>query len=218
MHIGKLSIVLRNGSFVVEDLVIEGLKPTDRPFLKAKRVIMNLPWWTFFTRELIVENVDMTDWEMLVEQFPGQHNFPKLGRPEEAEEARAASGSSRRPCARSSRATASSPTTTTPRRGWSCAATSTSASSRASTPIAAPRSSANGTVEDPGVRGVPRRHADALQDRRRQDRPRGHQSPEPRRVDQVTGYVDIATGRTMVYNVKSRIDFPIQKDDLSSGT
>ena len=30
------SIVLRNGSFKVDDLVIEGLKPTDRPFLKAK--------------------------------------------------------------------------------------------------------------------------------------------------------------------------------------
>ena len=42
---------------------------------------MNLPWWTFFTHELIVENVDMTDWEMLVEQFPGKHNFPTLGGP-----------------------------------------------------------------------------------------------------------------------------------------
>ena len=81
MHIGKLSIVLRNGSFQVDDLVIEGLSPTDRPFLKAKRVTMTLPWWTFFTHELIVENVDMTDWEMLVEQFPGRHSFPRLGGP-----------------------------------------------------------------------------------------------------------------------------------------
>ena len=81
MHIGKLSIVLRTGAFQVDDLVIEGLKPTDRPFLRAKRVYMNLPWWTFLTHELIVENVDMSDWEMLVEQFPGKHNFPKLGGP-----------------------------------------------------------------------------------------------------------------------------------------
>ena len=81
MHIGKLSIVLRTGAFQVDDLVIEGLQPTDRPFLKAKRVFMNLPWWTFLTHELIVENVDMTGWEMLVEQFPGRHNFPKLGGP-----------------------------------------------------------------------------------------------------------------------------------------
>ena len=71
MHIGKLSIVLRNGSFRVDHLVIEGLSPTDRPFLKAKTVFMNLPWWTYFTHQLIVENVDMDGWEMLVEQFPG---------------------------------------------------------------------------------------------------------------------------------------------------
>ena len=78
MHIGKLGIHLGYGAFVVEDLVIEGLKPTDRPFLKARKVFVNLPWWTIFTRELIVENVDMTDWEMLVEQFPGRHNFPRV--------------------------------------------------------------------------------------------------------------------------------------------
>jgi hypothetical protein len=78
MHIGKLGIHLGRGAFVVDDLVIEGLKPTDRPFLKAKRIFVNLPWWTFFTHELIVENVDMSDWEMLVEQFPGKHNFPRV--------------------------------------------------------------------------------------------------------------------------------------------
>jgi TamB, inner membrane protein subunit of TAM complex len=81
MHIGTLSIVLRSGAFQVDDLVIEGLSPTDRPFLKAKRVTMTLPWWTFLTHQLIVENVDMTGWEMLVEQFPGRHSFPRLGGP-----------------------------------------------------------------------------------------------------------------------------------------
>ena len=57
--------------------MIEGLKPTDRPFLTAKTVFVNLPWWTIFSKELIVENVDMNDWQMLVEQFPGRHNFPR---------------------------------------------------------------------------------------------------------------------------------------------
>ena len=85
MHIGTLKIVLRTGAFQVDDLVIEGLAPTDRPFLKAKRVFMNLPWWSFFTHELIVENVDMSGWEMLVEQFPGRHSFPKLGGPKKGE-------------------------------------------------------------------------------------------------------------------------------------
>ncbi|HXT29719.1 MAG TPA: hypothetical protein VN716_10580, partial [Vicinamibacterales bacterium] len=46
MHIGKLGIRLDRGAFQLDDLVIEGLKPTDRPFLKAKRVFVNLPWWT----------------------------------------------------------------------------------------------------------------------------------------------------------------------------
>jgi hypothetical protein len=79
MHIGKLSIVLYRGAFEVDDLVIDGLRPEDRPFLKAKRLFVNMPWWSIFSRELIIENVDMNDWEMLVEQFPGgRHNFPRL--------------------------------------------------------------------------------------------------------------------------------------------
>ena len=78
MHIGKLGIHLGRGAFQVDDLVIEGLKPTDRPFLTAKRIFVYMPWWTLFTHELIIEHVDMRDWDMLVEQFPGKHNFPRI--------------------------------------------------------------------------------------------------------------------------------------------
>ena len=78
MHIGKLGIHLGRGAFQVDDLVIEGLKPTDRPFLKARRIFVYMPWWTAFTHQLIIEHVDMSDWEMLVEQFPGKHNFPRV--------------------------------------------------------------------------------------------------------------------------------------------
>ncbi|HEU4935566.1 MAG TPA: translocation/assembly module TamB domain-containing protein [Vicinamibacterales bacterium] len=87
MHIGRLSAKITPGVFVVEDLVIEGLQPTDRPFLKAKKIEVVLPWWTIFRRELIVESVEMTDWDMLVETWPsspafprGRHNFPKFTR------------------------------------------------------------------------------------------------------------------------------------------
>ena len=38
MHIGRLSAKLTPGEFVVEDLLIEGLTPQDRPFLKAKKI------------------------------------------------------------------------------------------------------------------------------------------------------------------------------------
>src|SRR5262245_4010041 len=87
MHIGRLSAKITPGVFVVEDLVIEGLQPTDRPFLRAKKIEVVLPWWTIFTRQLIVESVEMTDWDMVVETWPsspelprGRHNFPKFTR------------------------------------------------------------------------------------------------------------------------------------------
>lgn len=80
MHIGKLSARLRPGSFVLEDVVIEGMTPESRPWLTAKRISVELPWWTLFTqRELMFEEIRMTDWTMYVESYPdGRHNMPKL--------------------------------------------------------------------------------------------------------------------------------------------
>ena len=85
MRIGRLSARLTPGVFVVEDLVIEGLEPSHRPFLTAKKIEVVLPWWTIFTRKLSVESVEMTDWQMLVETWPsspgfpnGRHSFPKV--------------------------------------------------------------------------------------------------------------------------------------------
>jgi hypothetical protein len=79
LHIGRVSARLVPGVFVFDDLMIEGLTPSDRPFLTAKRITVRLPWWSIATRRLIVESVDMTDWNMVVESFPnGRHNFPKV--------------------------------------------------------------------------------------------------------------------------------------------
>src|SRR5262245_59779114 len=69
MHIGRLSAKLTPGVFVIEDLVIEGLKPTDRPFLRAKKIVVSVPWWTAFTRRLIIDSITMTDWDMVVESW-----------------------------------------------------------------------------------------------------------------------------------------------------
>ncbi len=87
IHIGRLSAKITPGVFVVEDLVIEGLAPTDRPFLKARKIEVVVPWWTIFNRKLIIESVEMTDWDMVVETWPsspafpkGRHNFPKFTR------------------------------------------------------------------------------------------------------------------------------------------
>jgi hypothetical protein len=87
MHIGRLSAKITPGVFVVENLVIEGLQPADRPFLVARKIQVVVPWWTIFSRKLIVESVEMTDWNMIVETWPsspgfprGRHNFPKFTR------------------------------------------------------------------------------------------------------------------------------------------
>jgi translocation and assembly module TamB len=82
MHIGRLAARLTPGVFVIEDLVIEGLTPEDRPFLTAKHITVKVPWWTAFTRKLTIESIEMTDWHMLVETFPNnRHNFPRFTRP-----------------------------------------------------------------------------------------------------------------------------------------
>ena len=85
MHIGKVVARLVPGEFEFHDLVIEGLAPGDRPFLVAKKITVRLPWWTAFSRRLIIESVTMTDWEMVIETFPssaqypnGRHNLPKF--------------------------------------------------------------------------------------------------------------------------------------------
>lgn len=79
MHIGRISARMTPGEYVVEDLVIEGLTPTSRPFLTAKKIYVKFPWWTVITRKITIEAIEMTDWDMYVETFPGgKHNFPKV--------------------------------------------------------------------------------------------------------------------------------------------
>ena len=71
MHIGRLGVRLFNGKFVLEDFVIEGLSPTDRPFLTAKRIDVSLTWDALFRREVLFDAIEMTDWQMVVEQLAG---------------------------------------------------------------------------------------------------------------------------------------------------
>ena len=67
MHIGRLSVHLWRGSFIVSDFVIEGLTPQSRPFLVAKRIDVSMPWTTLFTRRIVFDAIQMTDWDMYVE-------------------------------------------------------------------------------------------------------------------------------------------------------
>jgi hypothetical protein len=81
MHIGRLSVRLFAGRYVVEDLVIEGLTPESRPFLTAKHIEVSMPWSTLFNRRVVFDAIEMHDWNMYVETFPnGRHNFPRFTR------------------------------------------------------------------------------------------------------------------------------------------
>ncbi|HKY22096.1 MAG TPA: translocation/assembly module TamB domain-containing protein [Vicinamibacterales bacterium] len=81
MQIGKLGIRLFNGKFVLEDFVIGGLSPADRPFLRAKRIDISLTWDAMLRREVLIDSVDMSDWQMVIEQWPGgRHSFPNFNR------------------------------------------------------------------------------------------------------------------------------------------
>jgi autotransporter translocation and assembly factor TamB len=78
-HIGRLSARLLRGHFVVEDLRIGGLSSSDRPFFTAKQIVVKIPWGSLIRREIVIQSIDLTDWNMVVEQFKdGRHSFPKF--------------------------------------------------------------------------------------------------------------------------------------------
>src|SRR5688572_21115544 len=79
MHIGRLGVHIFSGKFAIENFVIEGLVPTDRPFLTAKRIDVSLTWDAMLRREVLIDSVEMTDWHMVLEQWAGgKHSFPKF--------------------------------------------------------------------------------------------------------------------------------------------
>jgi hypothetical protein len=79
MHIGRLSVRLLNGRFVLSDFVIEGVVPADRPFLKAKQIEVSLTWDALFHREVLLDSIDMSDWQMVIETWAGgKHSFPSF--------------------------------------------------------------------------------------------------------------------------------------------
>jgi hypothetical protein len=82
MHIGRLGVRLAPGRFVIEDLRIEGLTPDARPWLVAKRIEVSLTWRALIEREVLLDSIEMADWTMVVESFSnGRHNWPRLNGP-----------------------------------------------------------------------------------------------------------------------------------------
>ena len=80
VRIGSLHVQVFTGRLLLGDLSIDGRRPEDRPFFTAKRLSVSLDWSTALRRrpEFTVTSVELTDWQMLVEEWPDGHNFPKF--------------------------------------------------------------------------------------------------------------------------------------------
>ena len=79
VHIGRLGTYLLPGRFLVEDLVIEGLSPGDEPFFTSDQIVISTSWVALLRGEILIDTVDMGNWQMLVESFPGgRHSFPRF--------------------------------------------------------------------------------------------------------------------------------------------
>ena len=82
LTIGSISIRLALGRFEINDLRISGPTPKDPPFLTAQRITVSMFWRTLINRRIVIDAIEMTDWRMVVESFPGNVNtFPSLPRP-----------------------------------------------------------------------------------------------------------------------------------------
>ncbi len=82
LHIDRVSVHVLRGRVVVEGVRIDGLAPTDRPFFVADQVSVSLDWSKVIRPQpqFIITSVEITDWKMLVEHWPGRHNFPRFTR------------------------------------------------------------------------------------------------------------------------------------------
>jgi hypothetical protein len=79
LHIGAIRAFVGVGDFELTNVVIEGLKPADRPFLNAQTIRVKVPWWTVFRRDLIIESIRMANWQATIESWPGDvNNLPRF--------------------------------------------------------------------------------------------------------------------------------------------
>ena len=82
MTIARLGVHLGRGKFVIEDLRIDGMLPGEPPWLVAKRIEVSLTWSALFGREVLLDDIEMTDWRMVIESFPdGRQTFPRVTGP-----------------------------------------------------------------------------------------------------------------------------------------
>jgi hypothetical protein len=75
--IGRVGAYLVPGRFLVEDLMIGGLRPDDQPFLVADEIVLSTTWLALLHGEFLIDSATMTNWLMRIESFPdGRQSFP----------------------------------------------------------------------------------------------------------------------------------------------
>src|SRR5687768_17209262 len=81
MHIGDLSVRIWDGAYVVRNLTIDGRTPQSRPWLVAKEIVVKMPnRRSLFSKQVVIDSIEMSDWKMYVEQTPDGHSFPSFPR------------------------------------------------------------------------------------------------------------------------------------------
>ncbi len=79
VHIGRLGAYLFPGRFLIENLVIEGLSPSDEPFFSTEQIVISMSWLALLRGEILADEVEMGPWRMVAESFSdGRQSFPRM--------------------------------------------------------------------------------------------------------------------------------------------
>ncbi len=79
LHIGRITAYLTPGDFGVDDVLIEGRTPTDRPFFQAKHIRVHINWLNLMVDREISLEVRMTGWQIFIETWGGgRNNMPRF--------------------------------------------------------------------------------------------------------------------------------------------
>jgi translocation and assembly module TamB len=78
MTIDRIYAYVTPGKFAFEGVKIKGPYPNAPSFFEAKRIVVNVPWWTLFSKQLHID-VTLTGWRMVVQRWPdGNAHLPRL--------------------------------------------------------------------------------------------------------------------------------------------
>jgi hypothetical protein len=86
VRIGALKVRLAGGRMELSDVSIGGLRPDDRTFFTARRLLVSLDWSKALAPrpEFVITSLEMSDWEMLVERWAHEDSFPRFRRDPDA--------------------------------------------------------------------------------------------------------------------------------------